>query len=61
LLVGNTTPFEDMRPFWPSDHAGLIVAVDSSAIVGAVPELPTAALVASAIFLPGTLKLRTRI
>ena len=61
LLVGNTTPFESMRPFWPSDHAGLIASVDTSAIVGAVPEPATAALVASAIFLLGTVRLRTRI
>jgi endonuclease/exonuclease/phosphatase family metal-dependent hydrolase len=61
LLVGNITPFEDMRPFWPSDHAGLVAAVNVSAVVGTVPEPSTAALVASAIFLLGALKSRTRI
>jgi endonuclease/exonuclease/phosphatase family metal-dependent hydrolase len=59
LLVGNTTPFEDMRPFWPSDHAGLIATVNL--LVGAVPEPSTAALVAPAIFLLITLRWRSRI
>ncbi|MBV9375724.1 MAG: hypothetical protein JO320_11825 [Alphaproteobacteria bacterium] len=60
LLVGNTTPFEDVRPLWPSDHAGLIATVDLSAVIGTVPEPSTAVLVASAIFLLGTLRLRAR-
>jgi endonuclease/exonuclease/phosphatase family metal-dependent hydrolase len=61
LLVGNMTPFEDMRPFWPSDHAGLVAAVNLSAVVGAVPEPSTATLIGAAIFLLGVLKSRTRI
>jgi endonuclease/exonuclease/phosphatase family metal-dependent hydrolase len=62
FLVGNSTPFEDMRPFWPSDHAGLVAAVNLSPVVGTVPEPSTAALVASAIFLLGALKkLRTKV
>ena len=61
LLVGNITPFEDMRPFWPSDHAGLVAAVNLSAVVGTVPEPSTAARVGFAIFLLGALKSRTRI
>jgi endonuclease/exonuclease/phosphatase family metal-dependent hydrolase len=36
LLVGDT-PFENTRPQWPSDHAGLIASV-------AVPEPPTATI-----------------
>jgi endonuclease/exonuclease/phosphatase family metal-dependent hydrolase len=60
LLVGNITPFEDMRPFWPSDHAGLVAAVDLSAVVGAVPEPSAAALMASALFFLGVLKSRDR-
>jgi endonuclease/exonuclease/phosphatase family metal-dependent hydrolase len=50
LLVGNTV-FENVRPLWPSDHAGVIGTVD-------VPEPSAAALFVSAIFLLGTLKLR---
>jgi endonuclease/exonuclease/phosphatase family metal-dependent hydrolase len=61
LLVGNATPFEDMRPFWPSDHAGLVATVNLSAVVGAVPEPSSAALVAVAMFLLGALKLRTQL
>ena len=61
LLVGNTTPFKDMRPFWPSDHAGLIATVDASSVIGAVPEPASAALVLSAIFLFGAVRLGTRI
>ena len=61
LLVGNTTPFEDVQPFWPSDHAGLIATVDASPVIGAVPEPASAALVLSAIFLVGTIRLGTRI
>jgi len=60
LLVGNTTPFEDMRPFWPSDHAGLIAAVNLSAVVGTVSEPSSGALFVIATFLLGALKLRTR-
>lgn len=52
LLVGNTI-FENVRPLWPSDHAGLIAVVD-------VPEPSGAALFASAIFLVAVLRLRTR-
>ncbi len=49
LLVGDAV-FEDVRPLWPSDHAGVIGAVD-------VPEPSSAALLVSVIFLLGILKL----
>jgi endonuclease/exonuclease/phosphatase family metal-dependent hydrolase len=61
LLAGNNTPFEDMEPLWPSDHAGVIAAVNLSAVVGTVPEPSSVALVAVAAFLLGALKLRTRL
>jgi endonuclease/exonuclease/phosphatase (EEP) superfamily protein YafD len=36
FLVGNT-PFENIRPQWPSDHAGLVASVEA-------PEPPTATI-----------------
>ena len=50
FLVGDT-PFETVRPRWPSDHAGVIAAV-------AVPEPSAGALFAAAMLLLGMLKLR---
>ena len=52
FLVGDT-PFENVRPRWPSDHAGVIAAVE-------VPEPSTGALFAAAILLLGALRLRAR-
>jgi endonuclease/exonuclease/phosphatase family metal-dependent hydrolase len=52
FLVGET-PFENVRPRWPSDHAGVIAAVD-------VPEPPVGALFAAAILLLGALRLRAQ-
>jgi endonuclease/exonuclease/phosphatase family metal-dependent hydrolase len=58
LLVGDT-PFENVRPLWTSDHAGLIGTVD---VIGgvAVSEPSATALFASALLLLGTLQLRRR-
>ncbi len=47
FLIGDT-PFENVRPRWPSDHAGVIATVD----------LPAGALFAPAILLLGALRLR---
>ena len=52
LRVGDT-PFENVRPLWPSDHAGVIVVVD-------VPEPSAAALLILGIFVVPALKLRIR-
>jgi endonuclease/exonuclease/phosphatase family metal-dependent hydrolase len=49
FLVGDT-PFENVRPRWPSDHAGVIAAVD-------VPEPSVGALFAAAVLLLGALRL----
>jgi len=58
LLVGNTV-FEDVRPLWPSDHAGLIGTLDVAGSV-TVSEPSAAALFVSALFFLGTLKLPSR-
>jgi endonuclease/exonuclease/phosphatase family metal-dependent hydrolase len=50
FLVGDK-PFEDVRPRWPSDHAGVIATVD-------VPEPSAGALFAAAILLLGAMRLR---
>ena len=50
FLVGDK-PFQDVRPRWPSDHAGVVATVD-------VPEPSAGALFASAILLLGALRLR---
>jgi endonuclease/exonuclease/phosphatase family metal-dependent hydrolase len=50
FIVGDT-PFENVRPRWPSDHAGVIAAVD-------VPEPSVGALFAAAMLLLGALRLR---
>ena len=50
FLVGDT-PFETVRPVWPSDHAGVIATVD-------LPEPSAGALFATAILLLGALRLR---
>jgi endonuclease/exonuclease/phosphatase family metal-dependent hydrolase len=58
LLVGNTV-FENVRPLWPSDHAGVIGTVDLIGTV-AVPEPSVAVLFLSALFLFAPLKVRNR-
>ena len=50
FLIGDT-PFENVRPRWASDHAGVIAAV-------AVPEPSAGSLFAAAIFLLGALRFR---
>ena len=50
FLVGDK-PFENVRPLWPSDHAGVVATVD-------LPEPSAGALFAAAIFLLGLLRLR---
>ena len=50
FLVGDT-PFENVRPRWPSDHAGVIATVE-------VPEPSAGALFAAAMLLFGALRLR---
>jgi endonuclease/exonuclease/phosphatase family metal-dependent hydrolase len=50
FLVGDT-PFETVRPRWPSDHAGVIAAV-------AVPEPSAGSLFAAAMLLLGALRFR---
>jgi endonuclease/exonuclease/phosphatase family metal-dependent hydrolase len=49
LLVGNNTPFENVRPLWPSDHAGLIAAVD-------LPEPSMGVVLMLGIFFAATLR-----
>jgi hypothetical protein len=58
LLVGNTV-FENVRPLWPSDHAGVIGTVDLIGTV-AVPEPSVVVLFLSALFLFAPLKVRNR-
>ena len=50
FLVGDT-PFETVRPVWPSDHAGVVATVD-------LPEPSAGALFAAAVLLLGALRLR---
>jgi endonuclease/exonuclease/phosphatase family metal-dependent hydrolase len=45
FLVGDT-PFENVRPLWPSDHAGVIATVD-------VPEPPAGMVLLTALLLLG--------
>jgi hypothetical protein len=52
-LIGNQ-PFENVRPLWPSDHAGVVATLTE------VPEPAAAALLMSAIFLFGAVRLRGR-
>ena len=52
FLVGNT-PFENVRPRWPSDHAGVVATVD-------VPEPSTATIFVSAILFLGIRLFRSR-
>jgi len=52
FLVGNT-PFENMQPLWPSDHAGVVATVD-------VPEPSTATILLTGILLLGIRLLRVR-
>src|SRR5207249_3795982 len=49
FLVGDQ-PFENVRPRWPSDHAGVIATVD-------LPEPSVGALFAAAMLLLGMLRL----
>jgi endonuclease/exonuclease/phosphatase family metal-dependent hydrolase len=56
LLVGNTV-FENVRPLWPSDHAGLIGTVDLNGTV-AVPEPSGVVVFFSALFLFGARQIR---
>ena len=58
LLVGDT-PFENVRPLWPSDHAGLIGRVGVITAVE-MAEPSAAVLFASALLLLVTLRLRRR-
>ena len=51
FLVGNT-PFENVRPRWASDHAGVVATVVD------LPEPSAGALFAAAIFLLGMIRLR---
>jgi endonuclease/exonuclease/phosphatase family metal-dependent hydrolase len=50
FLVGDM-PFENVRPRWPSDHAGVIATVE-------VPEPAAGALFAAAMLVLGVLRLR---
>jgi hypothetical protein len=52
FLIGDT-PFENVRPLWPSDHAGVVATVD-------VPEPPAGMLVLTALLLLGFRQFRTR-
>jgi endonuclease/exonuclease/phosphatase family metal-dependent hydrolase len=52
FLVGDT-PFEDVRPRWPSDHAGVVATVE-------VPEPSAGALLAVSMLLLGVWRLRAR-
>jgi endonuclease/exonuclease/phosphatase family metal-dependent hydrolase len=57
-LVGNT-PFENVRPLWPSDHAGLIGTVGVISVTN-VSEPSAAALFVPALLLLGALQLQRR-
>jgi hypothetical protein len=52
-LVGDQ-PFENVRPLWPSDHAGVVATITE------VPEPAAASLLVSAIFLFGVVRARGR-
>jgi hypothetical protein len=52
FLVGDT-PFENVRPLWPSDHAGVVATVD-------VPEPPAGMLLLTALLRLGLQQFRTR-
>jgi endonuclease/exonuclease/phosphatase family metal-dependent hydrolase len=52
FLVGDT-PFENVRPLWPSDHAGVVALVD-------VPEPPAGMIALTALLLFGIQRFRTR-
>jgi hypothetical protein len=52
-LVGDQ-PFENVRPLWPSDHAGVVATITE------VPEPDAASLLVSAILLFGAVRLRGR-
>jgi endonuclease/exonuclease/phosphatase family metal-dependent hydrolase len=49
FLVGNT-PFEDVPPLWPSDHAGVVATVAVAAAV-AVPEPSSAGILIVSLLL----------
>jgi len=51
LLIGNV-PFEDVRPRWASDHAGVVAAVTiEGEVVNSVVEPSSAGILGSAMFL----------
>ncbi len=52
FLVGNT-PFEAVRPLWPSDHAGVVATVN-------LPEPPAGIIFMAALLLLGGMSLRAR-
>jgi endonuclease/exonuclease/phosphatase family metal-dependent hydrolase len=52
-LIGNQ-PFENVRPLWPSDHAGVVGTLVE------VPEPDAASLIISVSFLLGAVRLRSR-
>lgn len=55
FLVGNT-PFEDVRPLWPSDHAGVVATVNVN-----VPEPPAGMIFLTALLLLGILRVRPQL
>jgi len=50
FLVGDT-PFETVRPLWPSDHAGVVATVAVAATVAAVPEPSSAGILVMSMLL----------
>jgi endonuclease/exonuclease/phosphatase family metal-dependent hydrolase len=56
FLIGDQ-PIEGMRPFWTSDHAGVVATLT----LAAVPEPSAALLLMPALFLIGAVRLRGRI
>jgi hypothetical protein len=56
FLIGDQR-FEGTRPFWTSDHAGVVATLT----LAAVPEPSAALLLMPALFLIGAVRLRGRI
>jgi hypothetical protein len=50
-VIINNTPFEDVRPRWASDHAGVVATVTIEGEATAVVEPSSAGIMASAMFL----------